>query len=92
MLDNMTPEWAAIANSIAVYVQLKKESLRSFYPDSFIDEYNAWLHWSGMTVNDNELAEWCTSFLKAQYDAPESLIREALSYDGIPIKSMKPVI
>ncbi len=90
MLSNMTPEWAKIANSIAVYVYLKKEKGCKI-PVSFIDEYNAWLHWSGLEVNDPELASWCTEFLKSQYETSPSLILAALKYDGIPTESMKSV-
>lgn len=90
MLDQMTPEWAAIANSIAVFVELKREKGED-KPISYIDEYNAWLHWSGYEVRDPYLAEWCTSFLKAVHETPSSLNIAALKFDGIPISSMKPV-
>ena len=87
---HMTTEWAIIANSIAIYVELKKKN-GSAHPRSYIDEYNDWVHWSGYQIQDADLAEWCTDFIKTQYNTSSSLIRKALEFDGIPIESMKPV-
>ena len=87
MLLEMTPHWADITNSLSSYVVKKKEKNILFKEP--LDEYNEWLHWSGLHPEDAELAQWCIGFLRALIQSDIRDIQDALLLDKVKIPQKK---
>ena len=90
MLSEMTKEWADAINSISVYVFLRRKKGYSI-PSDLVEDYNAWLHWSGLSISSPKLTTWLLNFLKDMYYMPFDLLETSLTYDKINTNYLKEI-
>lgn len=82
MLTHMTPEWTKIAVSIADFVLQKRQtSMVAAHSTNAIRVYNEWLHKSGITIQDVDLAVWAVKHVKNTLNMPLSTLKEVVEMD-----------
>ncbi len=78
-LLRMTSSWGRIADSISEYVYAERANQKNYELDkSPIEIYNAWIHKTGIVIEDVNLVVWALSHISILLNMPFPILSESV--------------